>query len=272
MKQRGKIILSAGFLLCCLLPGSMLRGHAVIIGGQSGVIETTNAPSAEQTEIIVDVREGRFISGPHERLLSQEAERPITLSVRADVIYAQISTDAGMEALELGRGHLAVTQEAVPFVSVEDASTHEITGWEEGPVCEVCKRPTAIGKHYLLDCGHYGCLMTADHPERCTECGAYRCNGQSHALCAHCDVAFCMHVDLECEYTRNPAPTPFSTMVPEEGEDEEDAKEKEVYYMEDPSGHYRAGDPALAEATRVPKNYGWTPGLDAEEKEPQETS
>lgn len=217
----------------------------------AGGLATEEATETEDLQdIVIDVQDGRMITGAFLFTLADMPE-PIVLEVVDGEVRATIQTDAGEAVLSLGSGRLAVTQAAAPYVSVRDAASEETVRWTESERCDICDQPLLIGKHYLLECGHYGCLMTADHPILCSDCGKFRCNGVSHVACEHCGVALCIHVDLECEYMRNPAPTPYSTKTPDSAT---------VYYHQDASGTTLSGDPSTAGSTKAPT--AWTPGDD----------
>lgn len=242
MRKRSKWLIAFCAFLCVSM-GMGDHSLAVRMGSMNGIIEVESAPQTEPMEIIVDVQEGRFIANGYEYDLASEEMQPILLSTQDGEILAQVDTREGIVTLHLGNGNLAVTQAASSYVSVEDEATKEITEWSQSPLCEICGRSTAIGKHYVVECGHYGCLMAADHPTRCGECGHYRCNHQSHMPCEHCGVALCMHVDLECEYMRNPAPTPFSTMVPRIDDETGEETDEQSFYIKDPEGRYVIDEP-----------------------------
>lgn len=159
-------------------------------------------------EFVIDVVDGRFVCEAYDMPLS-DIDRPIAVGMLDDMVEVRVATSEGEVALTLGQGTFALTERAMPYVrAMEEAFPVEA---EEAEVCEVCGQSTAIGRHFLLECGHFGCLVTADHPQVCTACGKYMCSTESHLPCEHCGVAMCVHVKLECEYYRNPAPTPYAT-------------------------------------------------------------
>lgn len=116
-------------------------------------------------------------------------------------------------------------------------------------ICTYCGRYTALGNHSILPCGHIGCLKPAEHVQCCSACKRYKCNGKDHAICPNCKVHWCVHVDLECEYTRNPAPTPYATVGPDG---------KTQSYYTDPQGQYVQGC--------VEPVSTWSPGIEYAKK------
>lgn len=206
------------------------------------------------TDIVIDVVDGRFISGETALPLAA-CDRPITIQRDGEALYAILLTQDGEETVYLGVGDLSITQAAVPYVdAVEDRQAWKATASTAVESCEICGQSMAIGRHYRLACGHYGCKVNVDHLRWCSACEHYRCDGRDHSICEHCDVAMCVHVDLECEYTRNPAPEVYATRTPE-GEKE--------YYTIDPSGVSIYGDASITSSS----SGAWTPGKDREKAE-----
>lgn len=193
-------------------------------------------------EFVIDVVDGCFVCEGYTLALA-EADRPIAVGADDMTVTVHVQTPDGEVALVLGQGTFALSESAVPYVRTleDDAAAPEATA---APLCEICGQSTAIGRHFQLECGHYGCLVTADHPTLCTACDKYTCNSETHTLCEHCGVAWCVHVDLKCAYTRNPAPEAYATKTT-----------SGTSYVDIQPG-YVEGNPQNT------KSSGWTPGED----------
>ena len=217
---------------------------------QGDLPDSTNGPfvfpQLAPPEYVVDVSGNRFILGDYTFLL-EEVPTPISVGVIDGNVQIDIQTADGPVSLSLGKGVLSLTERAAPYVTViGDAGEQSALLLDEYGQCPVCGRSLGIGNHRPLRCGHYGCLVSLDHVKVCPSCGNYMCNREDHSRCEHCGVRMCVHVRIECEYMRNPAPTPFQTMVPEEGV-------KYVVISEDG----KRADGALEVS---PKTTPWSPG------------
>ena len=234
--NRGRLL---GFVLCvlCLL----CIGEPPVFS-QEALLEQT------LPEYVVDVSENRFILGKYEFLL-EDVPTPISVGVIDGNVLIGIQTADGPVELSLGEGVISLTERAVSYVTVfEDAVERSALLLDEYEQCPVCGRSLGIGNHRRLKCGHYGCLVSLDHLKVCSSCGNYACNGVDHSRCEHCKVRMCVHISIECEYMRNPAPTPFSTMVPGEG-----AK----YFLISEDGTKADGALGIS-----PQTTPWSPGED----------
>lgn len=168
-------------------------------------------------EYVVDVVDDYFICEDYYFLL-EDVITPIAVGVMDGVVQIEVRTSEGIEELDLGEGHLSLTERAAPYVRIlEEAEDLAQLNLDQYGVCSICGRTTGLGFHQIMPCGHYGCLMSVDHLKICPSCNAYVCNGKSHKICESCKVRMCVHIDIECEYTRNPAPTAYTTVVPGEG-------------------------------------------------------
>lgn len=162
--------------------------------------------------LIINVVDGHFLCCDYDIALA-DSEKPIAVGYVNGKAIVQVEAEDGVQTIDFGEAQIALTQNAAQYVTeleydLEDRlETHEI--------CPVCKRSAQIGNHTLLPCGHWGCRKPADHLQICTYCHGYLCHGKDHSLCTYCKVHWCMHVDLECPYTRNPAPTAFQTVGPD---------------------------------------------------------
>ncbi|MCL1963810.1 MAG: hypothetical protein FWF69_01965 [Firmicutes bacterium] len=193
-------------------------------------------------EVVVNVVDGRFVCGGYDVALA-EAEKPIAFGYIHGEAIVRIWTEDGMEEISFGQAQIALTQDAAPYVTELAYELEEIPDTDE--ICPACGRSTKIGNHTILPCGHWGCLKAADHLRVCSYCHGYLCNGKDHSLCPHCKVHWCVHVDIACPYTRNPAPTPYTTSGPDG---------KAAYYRIDSSptaGGY--------EGKSDGKELGWAP-------------
>jgi len=180
------------------------------IGALLAMLCLLMAPSLAEdsfAEWILDVVEGRFILGDVILTLA-ETDRPIKIGFLHGELLVAVTTPEGEVEFFLGAAQIALTEAAAPYVT-EMEFPEDLES--EGTICPTCGRSTAIGNHTLLSCGHYGCLMGAGHPQYCGGCHGFRCNGKDHSVCFSCGVHRCVHVDLECEYARNPVPTPMTT-------------------------------------------------------------
>ena len=208
------------------------------------------AVQLEQTEFLIDVVEDEFICDVHVFPLSPEIEKPISVGIVAGEIWVAIQTEEEMLEINLGPGRLALTERALPYVEpMEVAVIDEYEEYEEfeGVKCELCGRSKTFGRHYIMDCGHIGCKVSLDHPQECPFCFEYKCNGQNHEVCTYCKKAWCVHDNLKCPYSRNPAPTPFETSDP--------AGESKTHYKSN-DGKFLLGPPE-GQNTSV-----WIPGDD----------
>lgn len=172
-------------------------------------------PAFAEGEIIINVVDGRFVGGGYDILLA-DVNSPIEVGVlNGEVIVRITSLDNGTMEFNLGKGQLALSDRAVSYVDL--LPEEELTGSlpEGAEICTICGRSTAFGYHKTLDCGHYGCLVTLDHLQICSTCGKFTCDNKDHTPCDYCGVGWCSHVDMECEYTLNPSPTPLATKTPD---------------------------------------------------------
>ncbi len=160
---------------------------------------------------IIDVVEGQFLLKDTELTLVDDMLKPIAIGFRNGQALVQVTTPEGVVDLDLGEVQVLLTENAAPYVREMEFEAED----GHGPLCLICGRSMAIGNHTVMPCGHQGCLKVADHLQICTACNQFVCNGKDHSVCASCKVRWCVHVDIECEYTRNPAPTPMTTKTPD---------------------------------------------------------
>lgn len=204
-------------------------------------------------QIVIDVVNGNFRSGQYDIPLA-DVETPITISMQNGDVILHITTTFGVMELNMGPGRVALTERASSYAKVSrgTAATPSGTGaflqpQGTGP-CPVCGEPLSEGDHRQLACGHYACLVGANHLQRCPHCGEFLCRSTDidHTPCPRCGVGVCAHDDFACDYFRNPAPTPFVTTDP---------NGNTVYYYTDVDGAY-----VLGYATSKP--WSWQPGVD----------
>ncbi len=200
---------------------------------------------AADREYVLDVVEGRLISGEHNIPLA-EVETPIEVGVVGGEVIVRVQTPDGLLEENWGEGWPSLTERAVKYVDLLQSPARPTLDLADNDMCPVCGRSTAIGYHKQLPCGHWGCLHSVDHFRVCPHCEEYVCNGKVHTRCETCKVAWCVHVDLECEFTRNPAPTPYVTKEP---------LGDKVYYVVDPAGSSAVGMPGGKQAPT------WAPGM-----------
>lgn len=172
-----------------------------------------------QGDVIVNVVDGRLIFGDYNLELADGAT-PIEMGTIDGNTVLHVRTTSGLVTINLGDTKVSLTQQAAARTrsmgnTSSGSGTSDGTGTAgDDGICPICGRSLAIGNHTRLVCGHYGCEVPADHVRLCEDCGHYRCNGQDHTKCEHCGVRWCVHVDYECEYSRNPVPTPTPTPSP----------------------------------------------------------
>lgn len=171
------------------------------------------AETPAEAQTIIDVAEGHILLGDLTYMLSTAQEKPIAIGMLGGETLVVIYTPAGSLEMNLGKAPVALTERAVPYVTelrlTQDADD------PDDVTCPICGRSTAVGNHSMLPCGHYGCLKPAGHLVICTACHQYACSGKDHSICASCGQHNCAHENLICEYTRNPAPSPYTTKTPE---------------------------------------------------------
>ncbi|MCL1964312.1 MAG: hypothetical protein FWF69_04545 [Firmicutes bacterium] len=201
---------------------------------------------SEADEVVINVVDGHFLCGEYDIVLDQDREKPIALGyIHGDAIV-QLMTEHGMEEISFGPVHVALTLDVIPYITELSYELDEIPDTDE--ICPICGKSTKIGNHTLLPCGHWGCLKAAGHLKKCTYCHEHFCDGKDHSPCPHCKVPWCVHVDLKCPYTRNPAPTAYMTAGPDG---------KPVYFHIEASptdGGYEGRDGV--------KELGWAPQVE----------
>ena len=228
-----KVLKIAGVLLLAILTTGSLCGMQA------------ESEGAEANEYIIDVVDNAFISGGYSLPLDGEVNRPIEISYVEGKVHISVSSPDELVEIDLDEGHITLTDRAVSYVREAGETYIEESLFSKGEICDICGRSTAIGNHSVLPCGHQGCMVTVDHLNYCGACGRYKCDGKDHTVCEHCEVNWCVHVDLECEYTRNPAPT-------------------KAPYTLDTSGQYVEGSSG--------KSKAWTPAEDQLKKEKKEAN
>lgn len=163
---------------------------------------------------VLDVADGHLISRGKDFPLAKGVDVPIEAGVIGGEIIIRIQTTSGLVEENWGSGFLSLTERAVSHVKLlEDQKEPSIL--VSGELCPICGRTSTIGYHKKFPCGHWGCLVSLDHYRICPSCGQFVCNGVDHTACEYCKVRMCVHVDLECEHTRNPAPSPYETKRPD---------------------------------------------------------
>lgn len=177
----------------------------LITGSLCGIQAVSEGTGA--TEYIIDVVDNAFISSGYSLPLDEGVNRPIEISYVDGKVHISVSSADELVEIALDEGHVTLTDRAVSYVREAGETYIEESLFSKGEVCEICGRSTAIGNHAMLPCGHQGCMVTVDHLNYCSACGHYKCDGKDHSICESCGVNWCVHIDLECEYTRNPAPT-----------------------------------------------------------------
>lgn len=220
----------------------MKRRNRWLVGALCLLLTMGIAPSVGEDQIVIDVVEGRFVSGTKDIPLA-DAEQPILLEIEDGMVFVELDVPGGKARMSLGQGSVGLTERAAAYVRVAEPDVPQEVIEGSDRICEICGRTLAIGRHIKLECGHYGCLMVADHPHVCPSCEDFMCTLQDHSQCEHCGVRFCVHVDIECEYMRNPAPTAYATRDPDGG--------RHTFYME-PDGSAVYGSEQSA---------SWSPGL-----------
>ena len=204
-----------------------------------------SASMPDVTEVIINVVDGRCLFLDYDWEL-EDIPKPIQLGYIHGIATVRVFTVDGIEIIELGDSQLALTQNSAPYATELDYDLADIP--DTYAVCPVCERSTKIGNHSQLPCGHWGCLQPADHLQVCVHCKKYLCNGKDHSVCAHCGVPWCVHVDIECPWTRNPAPTPYKTIGPDG---------KPADFSIDTSSRQEGGYEGYLGA----KGLGWNPGM-----------
>lgn len=195
-----------------------------------------------QGELIINVVEGRLKCGEYDLPLA-DTPSPVALGFAGGNTLLRVTTPDGVVDINLGGRQVAFTQRAATYVTEMHLDHADYA--DTGEVCPTCGRSTTLGNHTKMSCGHYGCLKPADHLQVCSACKGYLCNSADHSVCSSCKVRKCVHVDLECEYTRNPAPTPYVTVGPDGSIQ---------YNYTDPSGAYAEGKPG-------PTALPWIPAI-----------
>lgn len=178
----------------------------------------------------IDVVDGVLIVAG-QRLELGDVEKPIKVRMENGEVILDVTTKLGTETVNLGSKQIAMTERASQYAQVVQSTTENsgATG-----TCPACGKSMSSGDHTKLRCGHYACKAGANHLAICKSCGRYTCNNVDHTPCPGCGVGMCAHNDLTCDYTRNPAPTPFHT---------KNAEGKTVYYYISPDGTYVMGYP-----------------------------
>lgn len=190
-----------------------MRGLAVLLAMLLLEAAAVAQEAGALPEFIIDVVDFCFICGDEVLYLDPDTARPIEVYTDGNDITVRVQSPERMTELALGQGHATLTDRALPYVQRYDAAPAPTPAPE---ICDICGRSKALGNHERLPCGHQGCMVVADHLDYCTACGKYKCDGRDHSTCSSCGVKWCVHVDLECEYTRNPAPTAVAYAISED--------------------------------------------------------
>ena len=199
---------------------------------------------AADDDIIIDVENGNLVTGIYNIPLAK-SDRPISVGMEdGNVVLIVQSDTGGAIRLDLGRGRVALTTRANPYVRIEQTSsaTGNVLGGLEGQDdgsgnCTICGNPLATGDHSRYRCGHYVCKVGPNHSGSiCPTCGKPMClsTDVDHTVCPQCGVGFCGHDDRVCSYRHNPAPTPFQTTDPAGGT---------LYFYLSPDGVFMMGNP-----------------------------